>query len=84
MISKRCAGSPEAKLNVEILCLSRYNGILFAFTKFTDSPESMKELWQVTKESFGEDGYFRTGDTVTVVDGYVKILGSAYQTISSL
>lgn len=30
---------------------------------------------QVTKESFRDDGFFKTGDTVTIVDGYVKILG---------
>jgi acyl-CoA synthetase (AMP-forming)/AMP-acid ligase II len=30
---------------------------------------------QVTKESFRDDGFFKTGDTVTIVDGYLKILG---------
>ncbi|XP_073397026.1 malonate--CoA ligase isoform X2 [Physcomitrium patens] len=42
------------------------------------SPAMFQEYWRkpkVTSESFREDGYFRTGDTVTVVDGYVKILG---------
>ena len=35
-------------------------------------------LLQVTSESFREDGYFKTGDTVTIEDGYVKILGRMY------
>ncbi|KAG0601631.1 hypothetical protein M758_11G127500 [Ceratodon purpureus] len=42
------------------------------------SPAMFQEYWRnpkVTSESFREDGYFKTGDTVTVVDGYVKILG---------
>ncbi|KAL2650921.1 hypothetical protein R1flu_019049 [Riccia fluitans] len=42
------------------------------------SPSMFREYWRqpkVTKESFTEDGYFRTGDTVTIQDGYVKILG---------
>jgi malonyl-CoA/methylmalonyl-CoA synthetase len=42
------------------------------------SPAMFQEYWRspkVTSESFREDGYFRTGDTVTVIDGYVKILG---------
>ncbi|KAL3700693.1 hypothetical protein R1sor_018715 [Riccia sorocarpa] len=42
------------------------------------SPSMFREYWRqpkVTKESFTEDGFFRTGDTVTIEDGYVKILG---------
>ncbi|XP_057815825.1 probable CoA ligase CCL8 isoform X2 [Cryptomeria japonica] len=43
------------------------------------SPSIFKEYWgqpQVTKESFGDDGYFRTGDTVKIdEDGFFVILG---------
>nr|XP_016466563.1 PREDICTED: malonate--CoA ligase-like isoform X1 [Nicotiana tabacum] len=43
------------------------------------SPSLFKEYWklpEVTKQSFTEDGYFKTGDTVTVdEDGYYIILG---------
>lgn len=43
------------------------------------SPSMFKEYWgqpQVTKESFGDDGYFRTGDTVKIdEDGFFVILG---------
>ncbi|XP_057868412.2 probable CoA ligase CCL8 isoform X2 [Cryptomeria japonica] len=43
------------------------------------SPSMFKEYWrkpQVTKESFGFDGYFKTGDTATIdADGYCVILG---------
>ncbi|KAH7288987.1 hypothetical protein KP509_31G052400 [Ceratopteris richardii] len=43
------------------------------------SPSLFKEYWrrpEVTKESFGEDGYFRTGDSATRDDdGYYIILG---------
>jgi hypothetical protein len=35
----------------------------------------------VTCESFREDGYFKTADTLTVVDGYAKILGIISQTL---
>lgn len=75
---------PEAKANVQNMLISRQKGNVFASAKFSDSSESIKELCQVTSESFRKDGYFRTGDTVTVVDGYVKILGSKHQPITSL
>ncbi|KAL2612345.1 hypothetical protein R1flu_024037 [Riccia fluitans] len=43
------------------------------------SPSMFREYWrqpQATKDSFTEDGYFKTGDTVRIdEDGYVKILG---------
>ncbi|XP_047256276.1 probable CoA ligase CCL8 isoform X4 [Capsicum annuum] len=43
------------------------------------SPSLFKEYWklpEVTKQSFTDDGYFKTGDTVTVdEDGYYIILG---------
>ncbi|BBM97727.1 malonyl-CoA/methylmalonyl-CoA synthetase [Marchantia polymorpha subsp. ruderalis] len=42
------------------------------------SPSMFREYWRqpkVTADNFTEDGYFRTGDTVTIEDGYVKILG---------
>lgn len=43
------------------------------------SPSLFKEYWrqpQVTKDSFDEDGYFKTGDSVTMdKDGYYVILG---------
>lgn len=43
------------------------------------SPSLFKEYWKketATKESFTADGFFKTGDTVTVdEDGYFKILG---------
>ncbi|KAH9304262.1 hypothetical protein KI387_008666, partial [Taxus chinensis] len=43
------------------------------------SPSMFKEYWrqpQATKESFGDDGYFRTGDTAMLdEDGYFVILG---------
>ncbi|XP_049397934.1 probable CoA ligase CCL8 isoform X2 [Solanum stenotomum] len=43
------------------------------------SPSLFKEYWklpEITKQSFTEDGYFKTGDTVTVdEDGYYIILG---------
>ncbi|KAG6543946.1 hypothetical protein Mapa_014787 [Marchantia paleacea] len=42
------------------------------------SPSMFREYWrqpQVTEDSFTEDGYFKTGDTVTTKDGYIKILG---------
>lgn len=43
------------------------------------SPSLFKEYWrqpQVTEDSFGEDGYFKTGDSVTMdKDGYYIILG---------
>ncbi|KAF6164442.1 hypothetical protein GIB67_025268 [Kingdonia uniflora] len=43
------------------------------------SPSQFKEYWkrpEVTKESFTDDGYFKTGDTVKVdEDGYFIILG---------
>ncbi|KAL3683440.1 hypothetical protein R1sor_001462 [Riccia sorocarpa] len=43
------------------------------------SPSMFREYWrqpQATKDSFTEDGYFRTGDMVRIdEDGYVKILG---------
>lgn len=43
------------------------------------SPSLFKEYWKqpkVTKESFVDDGFFKTGDTVTVdEDGYYVILG---------
>ncbi|KAJ4766258.1 Malonate--CoA ligase [Rhynchospora pubera] len=43
------------------------------------SPSLFKEYWKketITKESFTDDGYFKTGDTVTLdEDGYFKILG---------
>ncbi|BBN17220.1 malonyl-CoA/methylmalonyl-CoA synthetase [Marchantia polymorpha subsp. ruderalis] len=42
------------------------------------SPSMFREYWrqpQVTHDSFTEDGFFKTGDTVTMKDGYIKILG---------
>ncbi|MED6112640.1 putative CoA ligase ccl8 [Stylosanthes scabra] len=43
------------------------------------SPSSFKEYWklpEITKESFTEDGFFKTGDAVTTdEDGYYIILG---------
>ncbi|KAH9304266.1 hypothetical protein KI387_008670, partial [Taxus chinensis] len=43
------------------------------------SPSMFKEYWrrpQATKESFGDDGYFRTGDTAMLdEDGYFVMLG---------
>lgn len=43
------------------------------------SPSLFKEYWnlpEVTKESFTEDGYFKTGDSGRVdEDGYYVILG---------
>ncbi|XLR42901.1 hypothetical protein HN51_026928 [Arachis hypogaea] len=43
------------------------------------SPSSFKEYWklpEITKESFTEDGFFKTGDAVTTdKDGYYIILG---------
>lgn len=43
------------------------------------SPSLFKEYWnlpEVTKESFTEDGYFKTGDAGRVdEDGYYVILG---------
>ncbi|KAL3322226.1 hypothetical protein AABB24_039726 [Solanum stoloniferum] len=43
------------------------------------SPSLFKEYWklpELTKQSFTDDGYFKTGDTVTVdEDGYYIILG---------
>jgi acyl-CoA synthetase (AMP-forming)/AMP-acid ligase II len=58
------AEEAEAEAGVGELCIS--------------SPAMFKEYWrkpEVTKESFRDDGFFKTGDTVTIVDGYVKILG---------
>ncbi|CAM6018214.1 unnamed protein product [Sphagnum balticum] len=58
------AEETEAEAGVGELCIS--------------SPAMFKEYWrkpEVTKESFRDDGFFKTGDTVTIVDGYVKILG---------
>lgn len=42
------------------------------------SPGMFCEYWnlpQVTEESFRKDGFFETGDTVTIENGYYKILG---------
>ncbi|CAM6087004.1 unnamed protein product [Calypogeia fissa] len=42
------------------------------------SPSLFREYWRqpkVTADNFTEDGFFKTGDTVTIDDGYVKILG---------
>jgi malonyl-CoA/methylmalonyl-CoA synthetase len=40
----------------------------------------MHRYWKkptATKETFDEQGWFKTGDVATVVDGYYKILGRA-------
>lgn len=46
---------------------------------YVKSPSLFKEYWrkpEVTEDSFGEDGYFKTGDSVTIdKDGYYIILG---------
>jgi malonyl-CoA/methylmalonyl-CoA synthetase len=41
-------------------------------------PAVFKEYWgkkEATEESFTEDGWFKTGDTAVLLDGYYKILG---------
>jgi malonyl-CoA/methylmalonyl-CoA synthetase len=41
-------------------------------------PAVFKEYWrrkEATEESFTEDGWFKTGDTAILLDGYYKILG---------
>ena len=41
-------------------------------------PAVFKEYWrrkEATEESFTEDGWFKTGDTAILFDGYYKILG---------
>lgn len=35
-------------------------------------------VWQITSQSFRDDGFFETGDTVTRENGYYKILGRTY------
>ena len=43
-------------------------------------PAVFQEYWrkkEATEESFTEDGWFKTGDTAVLLDGYYKILGRA-------
>jgi long-subunit acyl-CoA synthetase (AMP-forming) len=45
---------------------------------YVKSPGMFSEYWrqpEVTKNAFTEDGFFETGDTATMENDYIRILG---------
>lgn len=72
-------GKPLPGVQVKIVAEHANNSSLGEGELCIKSPSMFKEYWrqpQVTKESFGDDGYFRTGDSVMMdEDGFFVILG---------
>jgi malonyl-CoA/methylmalonyl-CoA synthetase len=72
-------GKPLPGVQVKIVAEHANNSPLGEGELCVKSPSMFKEYWrqpQVTRESFGDDGYFRTGDSVMMdEDGFFVILG---------
>lgn len=72
-------GKPLPGVQVKIVAEHVNNSPIGEGELCVKSPSMFKEYWrqpQATRESFGEDGYFRTGDSVMMdEDGFFVILG---------